>query len=151
MQQIKLHMRESFNETEATNKVLVLSMKDLTLEQLKQIPFTVVNELLKTRFPEDAMEKSYQVLHEALKKAVTSESMLSPLELVLKDDGLWIRVCGNENIMLLNEALKLGKLLHLNDRITHSLCPECYKKEKNRVMNLRNETRNNLDLSVNDS
>jgi len=121
-------------------------MKDLTLEQLKQIPFRVINELLKTGFPEDATEKAYRILYEALRKAVTSESMLSPLELVLKDDGLWIRVCGNENIMLLNEALKLEKLLHLNDRITHSLCPECYRKERERVINLRNETRNNLDL-----
>ncbi len=131
---------------EATNEVLIFSMKDLTLEQLKQIPFRVINELLKTGFPEDATEKAYRILYEALRKAVTSESMLSPLELVLKDDGLWIRVCGNENIMLLNEALKLEKLLHLNDRITHSLCPECYRKERERVINLRNETRNNLDL-----
>ncbi len=149
MQPIKTHMRETFNETEATNKVLVLSMKDLTLEQLEQIPFRVINELLKTKFPANAIEQSYQVLYDALQKAVISESMLSPLELVLKDDGLWIRVCGNENITLLNEALKLQKLLHLNDRITHSLCPQCYQKERERVMNLRNETRNNLDLSLN--
>jgi hypothetical protein len=113
---------------------LVLSLKELTLEQLREVPFSVLNELLKTKFPAQSNGKSHKFLFEALQRTVTTEDMQSPLELILRGDGLMIRICGNEKADFYKEAMELAKRFHLTeDRISHSLCADCAQKERERA------------------
>lgn len=108
---------------------LVPSLKELSLQDLKEIPFSVLNELLKTRFPADSDGDSYELLFDAIQKTVTTPEMQSPLELVLRSDGLMVRVCSEEKASFYQKAMDLAAKFHLTeDRITHSLCPKCEQR-----------------------
>jgi hypothetical protein len=119
---------------------LVPSLKELSLQDLKEIPFPVLNELLKTQFPAGSNGESHKLLFDAIQRTVPTPEMQAPLELVLKSDGLWVRVCSEENAELYPEALELAAEFYLTeDRITHSLCPECEQKIRTKYKQQRKE------------
>lgn len=132
---------------------LVLSLKELSLKNLKDIPFPVLNELLKTRFPAKSNGESHKLLFDAIQKTVTSPKMKTPLELVLRSDGLMIRICSSENATLYQKAINLAAKFHLSEnRISHSLCPECEQKERARykiIQQKRKQTKKSvIDLAL---
>lgn len=135
---------------EPTLEDMVLSLKELSLEQLLEVPFSVLNELLKTKFPAQSNGKSHKLLFDALQRTVTSNDMESPLELVLRSDGLMIRICGNEKADFYKEAMNLAARFNLTeDRITHSLCPDCAQKERERAAKIIEKIHEEVaDLSI---
>lgn len=132
---------------------LVPSLKELSLKELKEIPFPMLNELLKTNFPAGSNGESHKLLFDAIQRTVTTSEMQIPLELILRSDGLWIRVCSGENATLYPEALELAAKFYLNeDRISHSFCPECATKQKamfKKVYEKRQTTKQKIfDLTI---
>lgn len=128
---------------------LVPSLKELSLAELKEIPFSVLNELLKTNFPAGSDESTHELLYEAIQRTVMDPKMQKPLELILRSDGLWIRVCGEEKAPLYGEAMSLAAKFFLSeDRITHSLCPDCEQKERERYKKAREERITSENLAI---
>lgn len=133
-----------------TMEEMVMAMKLWSYQDICEFPFSTLNALLGTNFPKNANGEAHRVVYEALQRTVTEEKMQAPLELVLRSDGLMIRVCSNEQATFYAEALKLAKQYHLSeDRITHGLCPECEKKTREEAMARRQAIRDNvIDLSI---
>jgi hypothetical protein len=126
------NQQESRIEQEPTDKFLAESLFELSLEQLQEIPFYVINDLLKTKFPPNSNGTSHKALYEAFQIAVTDEDMVNPIELLMKEDGLWIRVCQDEEASLYEKVMQLNETLHLGGRISHALCGNCAEKLRKR-------------------
>jgi len=142
-----IRQAQKFGE-EPTPETMVQSLKELSLEELQEVPFFVLNELLKTKFPAGSNGEAHKLLYSAIQKTVISNEMQAPLELVLKDDGMWVRVCGNEESELYPEAQKLAQKFNLGERITTGLCPECTTKQLAVVEDYARRSREEVDLSI---
>lgn len=133
-----------------TIEEMVMELKELSFEQICELPFVVLNGLLRTDFPQNANGEAHKLVYEALQKTVTEEEMQSPLELVLRSDGLMIRVCAKEQATLYADALSLAKKYHLSeDRISHSYCPKHAKEALEEAMAAKQKVRDEIeDLSI---
>ena len=120
----------------------------MPLENFSQVPFALINKLLGTKFTSTDNGQAHKFLHEALQKVTRDEDMKKAVELVLKDDGLMIRVCMDEDATLGPQVYKLAEALTLTHRITHSCCPRCKVKRIKKVEDRRNGTKEDVDLTV---
>jgi hypothetical protein len=125
-----------------------LQIMCLSREEFCEKSFTELNKVFGTEFPIDSNGESHRILFEELKTVVSKDVMTSPLELILKSNGLWIRIC-SPHIGIFDEANKLANKLNLSsDRISHSLCDVCEKKERARasaaISGNRRKTRESL-------
>lgn len=102
-------------------------------EEFCQIPFAELNRIFHLDFPVDSNGEFHGILFKELKNLVSKERMDSPLELILKSDGLMIRIC-SKHVDQFDKAVELAERIFLpKDRITHSLCHACDLAERKRA------------------
>ncbi len=105
----------------------------MSWEEFCQIPFTELNRIFCLNFPENSNGEFHEILFKELKNVVIKDMMDLPMELILKSDGLMIRIC-SKHADQFDKAIELAEKLFLpKDRITHSLCHVCAIAERKRA------------------